>query len=77
MLKIQILGGGCAKCEQLSELTIQAANELDIEYEISKVKEIGEIVAMGVMTTPALVVNGDVKVSGKVPTLDEIKAYLQ
>ncbi len=76
MKKIQILGTGCSKCEKLAELAMQAANEIGIEYEIIKVKDINEIVNMGVMTTPALAVNDEVKIAGKVPSVEEIKKYL-
>ncbi len=76
MKKIQVLGTGCPKCEKLLELTIQAANELGLEYEIEKIKDINEIIKMGVMITPALTVNGEIKISGKCPSLEEIKAVL-
>ena len=76
MKKIQILGTGCAKCEKLAEAAETAARELGVEYEIEKVKEINEIMKFGVMITPALVVDGEVKVSGKVPPVDEIKGLL-
>ncbi|MDD3149827.1 MAG: thioredoxin family protein [Candidatus Gastranaerophilales bacterium] len=77
MRKIQILGTGCPKCEKLAEVAIQGANELGIEYEIIKVKDINDIINMGVMVTPALAVNDVVKVAGKIPTIDEIKEYLK
>jgi small redox-active disulfide protein 2 len=76
MLKIQILGTGCAKCQQLTETVETAAKELDLPYVLEKVKEIDKIMAFGVMMTPALVVDGKVKVAGKVPTVDEIKKLL-
>ncbi len=76
MKKLQILGTGCPKCKKLFELTDQAAKSLGIEYEIEKVEDIQQIVAFGVMMTPALAVNGEVKVSGKVPTMDEIKKMI-
>ena len=76
MKKIQILGTGCAKCEKLAEAAETAARELGVEYEIEKVKEISEIMKFGVMMTPALVVDGEVKVSGKVPPVDVIKGLL-
>lgn len=75
-MKIQILGTGCPKCEKLAELALQAANELGLEYELIKVKDITEIMAMGVMITPALAINGEVKISGKVPSIEEIKKIL-
>jgi len=77
MKKIQILGTGCPKCEKLTELTKQAADSMGIEYELEKVKDIQKIMEFGVMMTPALAVDGEVKVSGKVPSVDEIKKYLQ
>jgi small redox-active disulfide protein 2 len=76
MIKLQILGTGCPKCQKLSETAEAAAKEMGIDYELEKVKEIDKIMAFGVMTTPALAVNGEVKVFGKVPSIDEIKAML-
>ncbi len=77
MTKIEVLGPGCAKCEKLAEMTKQAADDLSLEYEFTKVTDIMKITTYGVMITPALVVNGDVKVSGRVPSIDEIKTMLQ
>lgn len=77
MKKLQILGTGCPKCEKLTELTEQAAKELGIEYEIEKVTDINQIMEFGVMMTPALAVDGKVRVSGKVPDIGEIKNLLQ
>ncbi len=76
MKKLQILGPGCTKCKMLAELTETAANNLGIEYEIEKVTDINDIVKFGVMMTPALAVDGQVKVIGKVPSPDEIKKML-
>ena len=76
MKKLQVLGTGCPKCKQLAETVEAAAKALGIDYELEKVKDINEIMAFGVMVTPALVVDGDIKVSGKVPSVDEIKAML-
>jgi small redox-active disulfide protein 2 len=76
MMKIQILGPGCAKCKTLAQRTEQAVKELGIDSHIEKVTDIKEIMKFGVMTTPALVVNGQVKLVGKAPTLDEIKEIL-
>jgi small redox-active disulfide protein 2 len=75
-LKLQILGTGCAKCKTLAEYAEKAAKELGLEYTIEKVADLKEIMTFGVMITPALVVNGKVKVAGKVPDLKEIKAML-
>ena len=76
MKKIQILGTGCPKCKKLAENAEAAAKELGIEFEIEKVTGINEIMKFGVMMTPALVVDGDVKVVGKVPSPDEINQML-
>jgi len=76
MKKLQILGTGCPKCKKLTELTDEAAKSLGIEYQIEKVEDIKQIIAFGVMMTPALVVNGEVKVSGRVPSVDEIKKLI-
>ena len=76
MKKLQILGTGSPKCKMLAELTETAAKDLDIEYEIEKVTEINDIMKFGVMMTPALAVDGQVKAVGKVPSPDEIKKML-
>jgi small redox-active disulfide protein 2 len=76
MKKIQILGTGCPKCKKLAENTEAAAKELDIEYEIEKVTDINDMMKFGVMMTPALVIDGEVKIVGKVPSTDEIKQML-
>jgi len=76
MKKLQILGTGCPKCKMLAELTENTANNLGIEYEIEKVTDINEIMKFGVMMTPALAVDGQVKIVGKIPSPDEIKKML-
>jgi small redox-active disulfide protein 2 len=76
MKKLQILGTGCAKCTKLAEATEHSAQSLGLPYEIEKVTEIQRIMAFGVMMTPALVVDGVVKVSGKVPSSEEIRKML-
>ena len=76
-MKIQILGTGCAKCNQLAELTAQAAHELNLSCELEKVTDLRQIMAFGVMTTPALVVDGKVRVAGKVPALTDLKRLFQ
>ncbi len=77
MKKIQILGTGCPKCKKLAENAEIAAKALGIEYEIEKVTDINEIMKFGVMMTPALVVDGEVKFVGKMLSPDEIKGLLQ
>ena len=76
MKKIQILGTGCPKCKKLTENAEAAAKALGIECAIEKVTDINEIMKFGVMITPALAVDGKVKVVGKVPTPEEIKKML-
>jgi small redox-active disulfide protein 2 len=77
MKKIQILGTGCPKCKKLAENAETAAKELGIEYQIEKVTDIKEIMKFGVMMTPALAVDGHVKVTGKVPTAEEIQNFIK
>jgi len=75
-MQLLVLGPGCAKCQKLYAATEQAAKELGLQYELNKVSDLQQIMALGVMLTPALVVNGNVKVVGKVPSVEEIKAIL-
>lgn len=76
MKKLQILGPGCPKCEELGKRTEEAAKSLGLEYELEKVKDLNQIMALGVFMTPALVVDGQVKSVGKVPSVEEIKNML-
>ncbi|HUW20775.1 MAG TPA: thioredoxin family protein [Sedimentisphaerales bacterium] len=76
MKKIQILGTGCPKCKKLAENVELAAKDLGIEYEIQKVSDINQIMQFGVMMTPALAVDGQVKVVGKVPNIEQVKKLL-
>lgn len=76
MRKIQILGTGCAKCQKLAAVAEEAAKSLDGGYALEKVTAVERIMSFGVMSTPALVVDGVVKLSGRVPTLDEVKRLL-
>ena len=76
MKKLQILGTGCLKCKTLTTQVEQAAKESGIEYEIEKVTDIQQIVSFGVMSTPALAVDGHVKVAGKIPSIAELKRLI-
>ena len=76
MKKLQILGTGCPKCRKLTENAETAAKALGIEYTLEKVTDINEIMKFGVMMTPALAVDGQVKVVGKVPEPEAIKRLL-
>jgi small redox-active disulfide protein 2 len=76
MKDVKVLGPGCAKCKQLMEQTEQAVAEAGLDARVTKVSDITEITSYGVMITPALVVDGEVKVSGIVPSIEEIKAMI-
>ena len=75
-MKIEILGTGCPKCKKVVELTEHAVKESGIEAEITKVTDIKEIANRGVMFTPALAINGEVKSAGKIPSIEQIKKWL-
>ena len=76
MKKLQILGTGCAKCNKLAALTEEAAQALGIEYQLEKVTDIVEITRFDVMMTPALVVDGATKCSGRVPSVAELQKMI-
>ena len=73
---LQILGTGCPKCKMLAKNTEKAATELGVDFTLEKVTEIQKIMNFGVMVTPALAVNGEVKIAGKVATVDDLKKIL-
>jgi small redox-active disulfide protein 2 len=75
-MKIEILGTGCPKCEALAMNVAAAVRELGIDAEVAKVTDIVEIANRGVMLTPALSVDGEIKLVGKVATVGELKALL-
>jgi len=77
MTKIQVLGTGCPKCKQLAENAEMAAKTLGLEYELEKVTDINEIMKFGVMMTPGLAVDGEVKVSGKAALPEQIMTMLR
>ena len=76
MKKLQVLGPGCPKCVELAKRTDEAAKASGMDYELEKVSDLKAIMSFGVMMTPALVVDGQVKVVGKVPSVDEIKKLI-
>jgi small redox-active disulfide protein 2 len=76
MTHIEVLGPGCQKCKVLYEHAEQAAKELGIDFEIKKVTDISAIMGYGVMSTPALVVNGELKFAGRVPSAEQLKGVL-
>lgn len=76
-MKIQILGSGCAKCSQLKDNAEAAACELGLEFEIEKITDFREIARMGALVTPALAIDGKLKLAGRVASSGELKAILQ
>ena len=75
-MEIKVLGTGCAKCMSLEKATRQAVEESGIEATVTKVEDFIEIMKLGVMTTPALVVDGKVLIKGRVPSVTEIKELI-
>ena len=76
MKEVKVLGPGCPKCQELMKQTEKAVNELGLQCSVEKITDIQQITSYGVMMTPALVVDGKVKVTGKVPALDDLKKML-
>ncbi|TET09902.1 MAG: thioredoxin family protein [Candidatus Atribacteria bacterium] len=76
-MKIEILGTGCPKCKKLNELVEEAINELGVLAEIIKITDINKIIDYGVMVTPALVIDGDVMVVGKISSKEEIIKWIE
>jgi small redox-active disulfide protein 2 len=74
--KLQVLGTGCPKCKLLTEHAERAAQELGLDYELEKVTDLEKIFAFGIVATPALVVDGEIKVFGHVPTTARLKELL-
>ncbi len=77
MKTIQILGTGCAKCNKLTDSAREAADALGLEYEVEKITDMMKFADFGVMITPAMAVDGEVKVSGRVPEMEELKQMLE
>ena len=75
-MQLLVIGPGCTKCRTLAQFTEQAVKELGISAEINKVTDLQQIMALGVMMTPALAIDGNVKVVGKVPSVGELKTLL-
>lgn len=76
MKKLQILGTGCATCEKLAKMTHDAAQDLNLDFTMEKVTRIEDIMTFNILATPALVVDGEVKVSGRLPSSEEIRGML-
>ncbi len=75
-MKVQVLGKGCSKCELTEKLIRQTATELGVPVELEKVKDMQKIAAMGVMSTPAVAIDGKVVHSGRVPLPEQITGWL-
>ncbi|AAM07289.1 TPA: thioredoxin family protein [Methanosarcina acetivorans] len=75
-MRIEVLGSGCAKCNKTKELAEKAVKETGVDAEIVKVEDFDKILEYGVMVTPALVIDGDVKIAGKVPSVEDIKKWI-
>jgi len=76
-MKIEILGTGCSKCKSTEKIVKKVVEELGTNAEVVKVEDLQEIMNRGVMMTPAVVIDGDVKIVGHVPSADEIKKLLK
>ena len=76
-MKIEILGTGCPKCKATEKIVRQVVNELGKDVEVEKVEDLQQIVDRGVMMTPAVAVDGEVKIVGHVPSAEEIKKLLK
>jgi len=76
-MKIEILGTGCPKCKKLNELVEETINDLGVSAEIIKVTDINKMIDYGVMVTPALVIDGEIKVAGKVPNKQEVTQWIE
>ena len=76
MLEIKVLGPGCTNCSKLEQITRKAVSEMGFEADIDKITDYGEIMSYPILSTPGLVINGDVVCSGRVPTQAEVTTWL-
>ena len=76
-MKIEIYGSGCAKCKKTEEIVRQAVKELNIKAEISKIEDLQKIIDKGIMMTPAVAIDGVIKILGRVPSTQDVKKILQ
>ena len=76
-MEIRILGTGCPRCDEVEKRTLNALSQLNVAADYQKIKDIKEIAKYGLFGTPGLVINGKVKSSGRIPTLEEIKTWIQ
>ena len=76
-MEIRILGSGCPRCRELERRTIDVLAELDIAADVQKISDVKKIVEYGILTTPGLLINGKVKCSGRLPSKDELAAWIK
>ena len=76
-MKIEVLGMGCANCNKLYQTALEAVKQSGKEIQVEKVEDIQKIMSYGVLSTPALAIDGVVKVAGKVPKVEEIKKWIK
>jgi len=76
-MKVQILGVGCPKCKQTEANAMQAIKNVGLDTEVEKITDVNEITDFGIMATPALAVDGEIKISGRVPSVEEIEKVLK
>ena len=76
-MKIEIYGSGCAKCKKTEEIVRQAVKELNIKAEISKIEDLQKIIDKGIMMIPAVAIDGEIKILGRVPSTQDVKKLLQ
>ena len=76
-MKIEILGTGCSKCRQTEKIVRRAVEETGVTAEVVKIQDLQDIIDRGVMMTPAVVVDGDVKIMGHIPSVEEVKKLLK
>jgi small redox-active disulfide protein 2 len=77
MVEIKVLGTGCARCNELEKMCFNVAAENNIDADIKKISDLKEIMSFGIMQTPGLVINGKVKLSGKLPTATSLLHWMQ
>ena len=76
-MEIRILGAGCPRCKELEKRTLNALTQLNVAADVQKVKDINEIAKYGVLGTPGLIINGKIKSSGRIPSLEEITSWIR
>ncbi len=76
-MDIKVLGTGCPKCNKLEKMVNELVDELKVEASVSKVKDVNEIAKTGVMLTPALMIDGDIKFAGKLPSREDLAALIK